>query len=310
MEQSSVLCSWSTVNRHKLGIILAMLATCLYAMKGILVKLIYQYGIDSVSVMALRMFISLPIYLLIGIWLLRKTPLEKQTLQQTWLPCAIIGITGYYLASYLDLQGLNYISSQLAGLMSFSYPTFVLLLNWLIFKKEVTATMLITLALTYAGILLLFGHELSVGGIDVGTGSLYALGSALAFAFYMIFSKKMMTKISSGLFTCIAMSAAGVCIIIHFLLSGAYQSLTLSLPVILLSLIMAIGCTILPSFLLSEAINRIGANQTAILGSLGPVVTAIMAVSILAEPFTVYHLFGTVIVVLATGRGFFLKFRT
>ncbi|WP_340680331.1 DMT family transporter [Paraglaciecola sp.] len=300
MPQNSVTAAVTMNNRYSTGLLLAMLATCLYAMKGVLVKLIYQLGVDSVSVMALRMFFSLPIYLFIGLWLWRKTPMAGKQMRQNGLACASIGIFGYYLATYLDLQGLNFISSQLAGLVSFSYPTFVLLLNWLIFRKPITATMLSTLVLTYIGILLLFGHEFSVAGQKVGVGTLLALGSALSFAFYMIFSKVIMAKISSGLFTCIAMSAAGICIIIHFVLSGSYQTLVLTWPVLLLSFGMAIGCTVAPSFLLSEAINRIGSNQTAILGSLGPVVTAIMAVTILAEPFSLYHLLGMVFVVLAT----------
>ena len=305
MPQNSVTATATMGDRHTVGILLAILATCLYAIKGVLVKLIYQLDVDTVSVMALRMFFSLPVYLFIGLWLWRKTPMAATKVRQNGLACAGIGIFGYYLATYLDLLGLNFISSQLAGLASFSYPTFVLLLNWVIFRKPVNASMWLTLVLTYIGIFLLFGHEFSVVGQEVGIGTLLALGSALSFAFYMIFSKVVMAKLSSGLFTCIAMSAAGVCIIIHFVLAGSYQTLTLSWPVLLLSFSMAIGCTVAPSFLLSEAINRIGSNQTAILGALGPVVTAIMAVAILAEPFSLYHLLGMIFVVIATAGAVF-----
>ncbi|MCF2858494.1 DMT family transporter [Pseudoalteromonas sp. SMS1] len=282
------------------GIFLAILATCLYATKGIFVKLMYSLGVDTVSVMALRTLIAFPIYLFIGVWLYKRlAPANPHALKQTWLHCAAVGVFGYYLATYLDLQGLNYMSAQLSGLVSFAYPTFVVLLNRFLFKVPVTPIMIVSLIMTYCGIFTLFSHELTLEGDNVILGLALGLSGAACFAGYMLFSKPITAKISSGLFTSIAMSAASLFIFIHFLSSGSWYTLTITPQVAILSVCMAIGCTIAPSYLIAEAIKRVGANNTALLGGLGPVMTAVMAILILSESFTSAHLVGMLLVIFA-----------
>ncbi len=287
-------------NHRVSGIILALLATSLYAMKGIFVKFIYGLGVDTISVMALRTVISFPIYLLIGLWSFKKlTSTQSSQIRHAWLPCVSIGIFGYYFATLFDLIGLNYISAQLSGLVSFTYPTFVILLNRCLFKVPISKPLVFTLLLTYCGIFTLFSHELLLEGKGVILGVTLGLASAFCFAGYMLFSKAVMAKISSGLFTSIAMSAASLLILIHFIAAGKWMTLFITPQVAILSFCMALGCTIAPSYMLGEAITRIGANKTAVLGGFGPVMTASMAILVLNEGFTYAHLLGMLLVTLA-----------
>lgn len=283
-----------------LGVSFALLATCLYATKGIFVKIMYSLGVDTVSVMALRAVISFPIYFLITIWLYYKLDhYQHQSLHLVFVKCLTIGFFGYYLATYFDLYSLNYISAQLSGLVSFAYPTFVIVLNRVFFKIPLSKAMLLTLTLTYGGIFTLFHHELKLEGDNVAFGVMLGLLGAGCFAGYMLFSKPIVSMISSGLFTSLAMSAASLCILIHFILSNRWNSLALTPNIIILSFCMAIGCTIIPSYLVGASIKRIGANKTAVLGGVGPGMTAAMAILILDEPYSSAHFIGMLLVILA-----------
>ncbi|MDX7992162.1 DMT family transporter [Xenorhabdus littoralis] len=296
-------------NRYVFGLLLAVMATCLYALKGIIVKIMYQNGIDSISVMALRIFFILPIYAFIGIRIYTKLTSEQtHSIKSNWYLCCLIGVIGYYLSSFFDLKSLNYISAQLSGLVSFTYPIFVCFINWLLFKETFKKDMWLTLSLSYSGIILLLSYELNLGETSsVLFGSVYAIGSALAFACYMIFSKQLMSHMPSTMFTSIAMGAASICVFSHFLAEGEWKNIKLTPQVLLLSLTIALACTVAPSFILSKAIDYIGTNQVAVMGAFGPVATAVMAVIILSEPFSNYHFWGMVLVVLSASWPFLVN---
>ncbi|KAA1192167.1 DMT family transporter [Photorhabdus heterorhabditis] len=297
-------------NRYVFGLLLAVMATCLYSLKGILVKIMYKNGIDSISVMALRMFFVLPIYVFIGIRIYTKlTPKQANSIKSNWHWCCLVGVVGYYLSSFFDLKSLNYISAQLSGLVSFTYPIFVCFINWFLFKETFKKDMWLTLFLSYSGIILLLSYEFSFGDTySVLFGSAYAIGGSLAFACYMVFSKRLMAKMPGAMFTSIAMGAASVCVFMHFLAEEEWKDITLTLQILLLSLTIAIACTVAPSFILSEAINCIGTNQVAVMGAFGPAATALMAVFILSEPFSSYHFLGMTLVVLSVSWSFLMKF--
>ena len=50
--------------------------------------------------------------------------------------------------------------------------------------------------------------------------------------------------------------------------------------------------------MIAEAISRIGAARTSILGTAGPVFTIVLAVFIIDEPFTIYHGIGVILVMI------------
>ncbi len=281
------------------GLLYAFIATCLFSTKGIFIKLAYQYGIDSITLMSYRMVLSLPFYLVIFYSLLKASPVLRSKVKAHWFRCALVGIAGYYLSSYLDLQGLTYISSQLERLLLFTYPTVVVLLSWLLFGNPITGRILFSLVLAYAGVFVLFYHDLDKQGDDVIKGGLLVLSACITFAFYLLYSKPQISQIGSKAFTCIAMLSASFMIFCHFFIVHDISALVIPLSVFLIALWLAIGCTVVPSFLMSEAISRVGPEQTAIVGGSGPVITALLAILILREDFTAYHFVGMFMVIVA-----------
>jgi drug/metabolite transporter (DMT)-like permease len=275
--------SHSSINTtNKQGFAFAIGAALLFSCKPIIIKWAYTYGIDALSLMLLRMVLALPVYLAIGILLIQKQKRAQQN-KLTFrhgLAAAFVGLFGYYLASFLDLKGLELANAQLERIILYAYPTLVVILGAVIFKHKVTKQQLGALALCYAGIICIFLQDLSLQGKQVIQGSLLILLSALSYAVYMLFSKKHIDRLGSLLFTCISMTSELMAIV----------------------LLLTFAATVVPSFMISEAVKRIGAANAALTGTVGPIMTSIMAVVLLGEVFTLYHGLGMVLVILGVSR--------
>jgi drug/metabolite transporter (DMT)-like permease len=282
---------------RQVGIICAVIGALLFSTKPILIKLAYAEGADAITLLIARMALSLPFYLIIGILALRR---RQDPLPPRSAALALgLGVIGYHVASYLDFEGLNHISAQLERMILYIYPTFVAALAWLIHKERPTRRLILALLAAYAGVALVFGHDLSLEGDQVIKGSLLVLASALAFAVYVNGSKGPIATLGPPLFTSIAMIGAIVTLCIQFALTRDVTSAlsSLSADVWWLALVMAIFATVIPSLLVSEGIARLGPSSAAVIGGIGPIATSGFAVLILAEPFTAFHVGGLVLAV-------------
>ncbi len=276
---------------HRLGgFALALAGTALFSMKPVLIKLAFAEGASAETVMALRMGFSLPFYLVVGVIAVRMRP--RNVTGRDVLHATVIGILGYYIASYLDLLGLELISAQLERLILFSYPTFVVVATAIIARRWIDWRTILALMLTYAGLLLLFGRDASIGGSETVRGSLLVLCASAVFAGYVMLSKPVIARMGSRLFTCIAMVAASAAISLHVGFSQGIGSIDTTSTGVGLIFVIAVFATVLPSFMISEAIARIGPPPTSIIGSIGPMVTSVAAVFVLGEAFTRYHIAG------------------
>jgi len=288
----------SVAGQRQLGIILAVAGTLLFSFKSIVIKLAYEYHIDAYQIIALRMLISAPIYLLIFVYLQCKKPLSLSLITQNkWLLLGS-GILGYYLASLLDLMGLELITAQLERLILYTYPGFVMLFSWMLWRTVPGRNTVFALISTWLGILAVLGVEMQSNTEDVLLGGALVLISAASFGGYLILSKKGIARLGSQQFTCIAMLVASTSVALHLSLIGDVQVLGLATPVYFYVFVLAVVCTVVPSLLIAAAINRIGPQQVSILGGMGPVITALCAVFLLSEPFGWSHLLGTVLVML------------
>ena len=284
------------------GILFALSGTALFSIKPIIIKLAYQSGteeLEAITLLTLRMLFALPFYLLIGWLMLKQHKSAKNNINtRLLLGISATGFCGYYLAAYLDIWGLQYISAQLERMMLFVYPTIVALLAFIFFKQRITLNMIIATLLTYAGILVMYYQESLLAATHISKGMILIGLAAVSFAFYMVFSKGYIQKIGSRLFTSLAMLSSSVFIFIHFLISQPLESLIVSRELYLIVAIIAIPCTVIPSFLISEAIARIGSSKTSIANGSGPMITLIAAISILGEPFSMIYLLGMGLIIV------------
>ncbi len=279
-----------------IGFLLAIIGTALFSLKSIFIKLAYAEGLDTDSVLMLRMAISLPIYLGI-LWWLAKTSATPDNLAGKWLKITFLGFIGYYLSSWFDLKGLEMISAQLERLTLFTYPIMVAILGALFFKTPLTRKIVIALIITYSGLWIVFYQELNFSGENVVLGTLLVAMAALSFSFYVLFGKQEIKQIGSLWFTGLAMSISSVFVLIHFAVFNDYSDLSVTSMAWVWLFLLAVISTVIPSFMISEAIHRIGPAQTGIIGSLGPIMTMGLAIWILSEPFTLWHAMGMLLVI-------------
>ena len=273
-----------------------MIGTGLFSLKSIFIKLAYQEGLETDSVLMLRMAIALPIYLAI-LGYLYRTQDTPDNLSHKWLKITFLGFIGYYLSSWFDLKGLEMITAQLERLTLFTYPIMVAILGALFFKTPLTRKIIISLIITYTGLWIVFYQELSFSGENVALGAFLVAMAALSFSFYVLFGKTEIKAMGSVWFTGLAMSISSVFVLIHFAIFQDFSDLVVSNMAWLWLFLLAVFSTVIPSFMITEAIHKIGPAQTGIIGSLGPIMTMGLAIWILHEPFTIWHAVGMLCVI-------------
>jgi drug/metabolite transporter (DMT)-like permease len=280
------------------GYALAIAGAVLFSTKSIVIKLAYAAGADAEVMQGLRMIISLPIYLGIGVHALlglrasgRSAPAGRAL-----LGAAGIGLIGYWVASYVDLKGLEYISAQLERLILFTYPFFVILFGALFLGHKLTWRALAAFAVSYLGLAVIFVPMMSAGGGDL-IGALLVLLSAMTFATYQLMAKPAIAAMGVRIFTCVSMTAAALAGLLPFVVVHGLTPTALSPTVLALGFALAIGGTVLPSFLFSAALRSISARANATIGILSPVMTIVLAFAILGETMTPAAVFGGLLVI-------------
>lgn len=288
----------STKPRSKefwLGFVFAATGAVLFSAKAIVAKLTYRYGVDALTVIGFRMLLSLPFFAVVACMQARlagRGELPRLTWRES-LQIIFLGFLGYYLSSYLDFLGLEYISAGLERLILFLSPTFVLLLSALYLKQVISRGQWAALVLSYLGVVFVFVQDLSLTGDGVMLGSAFVMGSALTYAFYLISSGQIIQRVGATRLVAYAMSVSAGFSIAHFLTIKGLPGLMQPAPVCWLSILHAVVHTVMPTFMTMWAVARIGAPMTAQLGLLGPVSVLFLAGWMLDEPITTLQLVGT-----------------
>ncbi len=276
------------------GLLLATFGAIAFSGKAIIVKLAYRYGVDAVTLIMYRMLFALPIFAVMAWWASRgKPPLTRKD----WLGVLWLGFTGYYLASFLDFAGLAFISASLERLILYLNPTLVLLLGLVMYKRRVSAPQIIGMAISYCGVVLVFGHEITLQGADAAWGALLVFLSAVSYALYLVYSGEMVRRLGSLRLVGLATTVACLLCLLQFVLLRPMSAAAVAPEVIWLSLLNATLCTAVPVLMVMMAIERIGAGMAAQTGMVGPMSTILMGVLILGEPFTAWVAAGTVLVI-------------
>jgi drug/metabolite transporter (DMT)-like permease len=283
------------------GIIICLLGAICFSTKAVLVKLAYRdTHVDAVALLALRMIFALPFFVISAVVVSRKDDNVKFTSKQ-WIAVALVGCLGYYISSLLDFLGLQYVSAGIERLILFIYPTLVLLMSSFFFRKQIKKIQWIAVGITYVGLILAFVNEADV---QSQTNSKFYLGSVLIFACaftyaaYIVGSGKLIPLVGANKFNSYAMSFACAGVLIHFSILSDKPLWNLPMEVYFYSGLMAVMSTVVPSYLVSEGIKRVGSDNAAIVGSVGPVSTILQAYFLLAEPVSLMQIGGTVLILV------------
>ncbi len=282
-----------------IGFALAICGAIFFSFKSILIKLAYAHMVDPVTLITLRMLFSLPFFLGVALWS-RRDRSAMPVSRGDVLAIFALGFSGYYASSVLDFMSLQYVSASLERLILFLYPTLVLLISLLWLKRKVSRREIAALMFSYAGIVLVFVHDLTTGSPkdDLATGVALVFGSALLYALYLVASTDTISRVGSARFTAYAMSIACTCVIVQFLLVHPLSKLDLPWQVYIYGAVIAVFSTVLPIFMVSEALKRIGAMKVSMLGAIGPIATLFGDVLIMGAPVSVWQISGSAMVLL------------
>jgi drug/metabolite transporter (DMT)-like permease len=279
------------------GLLLAAIAAVLFSAKAILAKFLYRHGIDAVTLIALRMLFALPVFAFVAVletWRARERG-DSLTSRERW-QIVLLGLLGYYLSSFLDFWGLQYISASLERLILFLNPTLVLLIGVLFLRQQVSGRQWAALAVSYAGIVLVFWENLRIGGSHVALGSALVFGAALSYALYLLLSGELVRRVGSLRLVAYAMCVSTVACLVQFFLVHPPSMLVQPMPVYGLSLLNALACTVVPVYLTMFAVARIGAGATSQTAMIGPVSLVFFGWWLLGETVTALQLAGTAVV--------------
>lgn len=281
---------------HVIAVVLAICGIIFFSAKAVIVKLAYQYEIPAVPLLLLRMGFSLPVYIIIAFIKRPSRPSEITSRDYLWL--FAFGFIGYYLASLFDFMGLQYIKASLERIILFVYPTLVIFITWIFFRKTPTKIQIMAILVTYVGIVITFGEELGVGdGDEVLLGGVLVFLSALTYAAYLVGSGYLIPKFGAVTFTSYAMIISCICVGIHYTVTSDGNLMHYPQQVYWLGFLMAMISTVIPSYLISFAIKHLGASDFSILGSIGPVSTIILANIFLDERLTYMQMLGALVVI-------------
>ena len=275
------------------GFLLAAAGSIAFSGKAIIVKLAYLHGVDAITLVMLRMLFALPFFIAMAWWAGRdQAPLTRTD----WLGVLGLGFLGYYLSSFLDFLGLQYISASFERLILYLNPTLVLVLGWVLYKRKITNRQGMAMAVSYSGVLLVFGHEVSLVGDNIGLGAILVFGSAISYAIYLTYSGELVQRLGSLRLAGLATTVACFFCILQFVLLKPVAALNVVPEVIWLSILNATVCTVLPVLMIMMAIERIGPGLTSQIGMIGPLSTLTMGTFFLNETFNLWILMGTVLV--------------
>lgn len=283
------------------GFVLCFAGAICFSTKAIFVKLAYRdTHIDAVTLLALRMLFSIPFFVITAMIASSKASNVKFTFQQ-WLSVAGIGLLGYYVSSYLDFVGLQFVSAGMERLILFIYPTLVLLITAIFFKTKIKPRQWWAVVITYLGLFIAFFGEVDLSATQSNNfywGALMIVLCAITYATYIAGSGQIIPIVGAAKFNSYAMTFACCGVLIHYVIVGETSLLNLPTPVYIYSASMAIFATVVPSYLITEGIKRIGADNAAIVGSIGPVSTIIQAYFFLQEPILALQLLGTALILV------------
>lgn len=293
-----------------LGYVLVVCAAVGFSAKAVLIKLAYlsQTPVDSITLMLWRMALSLPFFLGVALWSAKSSAVQRLSLKD-WFYLLVLGFLGYYLASWLDFEGLRYISAGLERLLLFLYPTFVVLLTALLKRQALRARQMAALSLSYAGMALVFGDHYAIGGgVNLLWGSALVLASALSYACFLLGSGMMIQRIGATRFTAYSMTVACGVTCMHYVWVHGLQLAPLTQQLLIWLVLMALFSTVLPAFMLNAGIRLIGADAAAIVSGIGPVGTLILAYGLLHESVSLIQMLGTLLIL--TGIFLVVRFKT
>ena len=278
------------------GYALAIAQAIFYSTMGVACKYLYGTGLDTGQVALLR-FIGTVIVLGAFLLISRRAPLFSRR--------PIVYAQGFFFVSCAILYYLSVgeLTANVATILFYAYPPIVAIMAAVVFKERPSARTIVALAVSMLGIVLLSGVVSGILGSESirfsALGVFYGIASCIAFAIYSILGQKTVGKKDGPLTMTFSMCVVGVVMCVAFYPTSVPTLASITLPQLGVVLFMVVFNTIIPVVMLLEAIKRIGATMTSLIGISETPFAVMFAFVILGETLTGMQIAGSVLVVLS-----------
>jgi drug/metabolite transporter (DMT)-like permease len=267
----------------------------LLASKGIFAKFLYANGLGFETVTALRAALALPLF---WAWaLMKSSPLSLwRTQRRAVLAAMAAGFAGYYVGALVNFYALTLISASLERVLLFSYPAMVLLARYVAYGARPSRRALGASALTWFGVFLAVGGWSQELLAQNWIGALAVLACATTLAGYFLVNERVGPALGSVGFTVYAMTAAAMGLSVHWWVNVPVASVGINAEAWLLMAALVLGATVLPLFLVAEGVRRMGAHRAAVVTTVGPPATIVLAWWLLDETLVWGQLAGALLI--------------
>lgn len=268
----------------------------LFSAKSVFAKMAFEYRVDPIAVLYMRMLFSFPLVLLAGFWY-EKTRKPSTVNWNDIFKVAAISVLGYYISALFNFTGLAYIDASIERLVLFLYPTMVVFLSFIFLKKPVSAKQIVAISISYLGLMVAFADKLLINNNSgFWLGVVLILLSSFTYAIFLTVSDNLIQRVGSFRFSTTATLTMCICMIIHAMIVGKTSIEGYNSHVIWYCILMAVLSTVIPVYMFNYSMSRLGASNVAVISCLGPVGTLVLSAILLKETITVWQILGTIII--------------
>jgi drug/metabolite transporter (DMT)-like permease len=262
-----------------------------FAANSILAKLAYAAGFHVFQLLAVRFVLGA-----VGMWgialLLGQNPLrfERRRLMQLFA----LGLFVYTAQSTAYFVALQTLPASLCVLIVYIYPSLTVVAAWLFFGRAITRWHVAALVSSFLGIALLLGGA----RFTLAWALIFAVAAPVIYTAYILLGEKVMAGMPAAGASAVIFTGAALafCVLATFTSEAALPNGARGWAV---ALAIAVIPTMVAISLLMAGLPRVGASRAALLSTIEPVVTVLLAAVILGERLSAVQAFGGVLVVLA-----------
>ncbi len=271
---------------------MVLLSGILWGTIGLFTVPLSKYGLDSVSITAVRSLITA---ILLGLFLLfYDKSLFRIKIKDIWTFFGM-GVISFSFFNICYFQSMRYNSLGTACILLYTAPIFVMLLSAVLFKERLTPIKLVCLGLSVMGCVLISG----IGGTASVLGLLFGIGSGFGYALYSIFSVYALRR--NHFFTSIfyAFVLSALCLA-PFCNWGKVVQTTMQTPTMgILLLGIAVVTTVLPYILYTWGLKAVPAGEASVIACVEPLVANLVGLIAFNQTPTVFSVIGILLILTA-----------
>ena len=280
----------ASTHADRTGVVLTAGSAAFFGSLAIYGKFAERMHIPLAELLALRFGVAAVVLWALAAWRRERLRLDRRAAGLAVMGLLYVGQAATYFSS------LRTVPAAVTSILLYLYPVIVVLMAATFLGERLTAVRLVALGLGVVGVFAVVNPLGSGGTIDTA-GLLFGVATAAIYATYILSGRVLLRDVPAVSATAVITTAAGAAFAIAAAVSGQLRPLSGSGYALAAS--MAVVATAIPATLFLAGLARIGATRTAIISTLEPVTTVVLAGLLLGEDLGPLRLAGGAVVLAA-----------